>query len=228
MKGLLGIPNTRQILEVVNRLQSDLREAKISTSTKDFANDLQICRFDPRLAEILVTYVKAFYREIPWVRLWQDLAQKPWPQTLGVVLEFARISSSSEDRPWLALLLDAQRSIFPPKNHGLFFIPTQRLPPTLAKEEVEWCLSPYLQAGFVGSQNLVPKNHLFCQVTLIGAWKRLTVLQALRQRSQKGNGPLTVDGYIRACRGLISRRQAQRDLASHAKGRGFTRNKRYA
>lgn len=225
MKGLKKIPPVGKIHAAVNRLQADLVRDLPTHAPSRIALLTQWSRFDGRLAEVLAQYILRFFKKVNWPEVWSDLQLAPWPQVLEVLLRFCEAALKDRDREFLQGLIWTQRKIFPATSGGLFFIPLQRQPFVTTDAEITWSLWPYRAAGFIGSLPLIKPAKGASATTFLNPTQRLRLLEKL----QTTDGSFRVEDYIVLCRGLVSRRQAQRDLAAaHLKTKGFTRRKKYS
>ena len=246
MKGLPKLPQTDDLLRAYRDIEKRVDEMASDQilSEKQIAIYSQWSRLDPRLAELFTGYLERWGHEVHTFRLLSELEALPWPRAILVPLRFAEMKltfeiktseASSMPKPSrLATLQALIKSIdraFPDVSNDLYFIPLQRPNRVLTDEMIDLQTEPYLSAGFIGSAPLFAKGQAPEGVTLMTKDARERLLQRLivRKSDSVPREDLTVDRYISACRGLVSRRQAQRDLDAEPKLKaiGFTRNRRY-
>jgi hypothetical protein len=98
----------------------------------------------------------------------------------------------------------------------------------ITDEAVTLLSEPYLRSGYIGSVSLLAKGRLPDGATVLSIGARGRLLHKMRNELAKG-GTLTVAAYRLRCKGLVSRRQAQRDLEESPlfEAVGFTRGRRY-
>lgn len=246
MRGLRALPQTDDLLEAYREIEKrgDGLRSDQALSEKQIAVYSQWSRLDPRLAELFTGYLERWGHEIHIFRFLRELESLPWPRAILVPLRFAEIKltfgmktaeaslgpKASRVATLHALINSIDRT-FPEKSNDLFFIPLQRLNRVLTDEMIDLQTEPYARAGFIGSAPLFAKGQTPDGATLMtkGARERLLLRMIGGKPASGTREDLTVDRYMTACRGLVSRRQAQRDLDAEPrlKAIGFTRNRRY-
>lgn len=217
MKGLASLPQTEDLIKAYNKLQSE------TVSIRDLALFSQWGRLDPRLAEILVAYLATHWRSIAMGDLIKELSRQPWPTAILVPLRFAEQVVEKRERKVLKHFIAAIESILPKPPPQLFFVPLQKPLSVVANEEVKLRSRPYTDSGYIGSSSLLSRGRAPEGKTLLQKRVRLEILKDLLASGQE----ISVQDYRKACKGLISARQAQRDLATLARSRGFTRARRF-
>lgn len=221
MRGLFAIPTLRELQGAYNHLQST--QSLVDTDTLSLYS--QWARLDPRFAEILVGHLRSHWDQIPLGRLIEALRVQPWPRAMAVLLRFVDLMVAPNERKALGHLVGAIEDAFPPPAPELFFIPLQGPSPVVLREELSFPSNPYSDVGYIGSQSLLSRARYPSNRTLLAPEERRRLLKELLARKRVVN----VDDYIQACKGMVSRRQAQRDLRSYAdvSPKGFTRGRIY-
>ncbi len=222
MRGLSSLPQLSDYVRAYNRLQSGQ-----SVDFQEITLYSQWSRLDPRLAEILTGYLDEHWSGLPMGATIQALTQHPWPRALCVLLRFVHLSMlDSSSAKILKHFIDAIEERFPIDSYQLFFIPLQKPNRVIQKQEVEWRIGPYLQSGFIGSQSLLVKMKAPTNRTLLRKVDRGKILAELFSKQKI----VTVNDYRKACKNLISVRQAQRDLVElkgELRAKGYTRGRQY-
>lgn len=219
MKGLVKIPDTQDLVAAYNQLQSTEKILPVD----QLALYSQWARLDPRLGEILVSHLIKFVSQLAIGSLRESLAKQPWPRSMLVLLRFAELGVSDDDKRLFRHFFHFLNTSFEEDAPQLFFIPLQKSNAVIMKEEVEKRSLPYVDSGFIGSQSLLPKSRWPKSRTVLKIQERLAILEELfRSRTT-----VTVADYVQACKGMIATRQAQRDLAERGQGSGRTRRRKY-
>jgi len=221
MKGLESVPNISNLRVAYDHLQS----AKMLLNPPQIALYSQWARLDPRLAEILVGHFTVFWQEIAVGSLIQALTQQPWPRSIAVLLRFAVLGLATADREVARHLISAVETAFPAPPPQLYFVPLQVPNSVILREEVDFRIDPYFQSGYIGSQPLFQHSKPPANRTFLSAIQRKQILSDLFAKQNF----VTVSDHIYACKGMVSRRQAQRDLNAYSgvKAQGFTRGRSY-
>ncbi len=226
MKGLAALPKVTELKQAYRELEGRelLPEARVALLA-------QWARLDPRLAELLTGYLLRRWTDLRVLRLLQALAKQPWPRAILVPLRFVELTvDGAMAQAALRGVIDAIDSAFSFKTNEMYFIPLQRMNRVILAETLSFQTAPYLRSGYTGSASLLAKGSfpLRASATILDAIARDRILKEMAGLLTKGKW-ISVDDYIERCRGLISRRQAQRDLASspYFTASGFTRNQRY-
>jgi hypothetical protein len=221
MKGLEAVPCVTELRQAFDRLQS----ARALLSIPQIALYSQWARLDPRLAEILVGHFTKYWREIAPGALIQSLSQYPWPRSIAVLLRFTALALKASDRETTRHLIGAIEAAFPAPSWQLYFIPLQVPNSVILRDEVKYRTEPYMQSGYIGAQSLLSQAKSPANRTIMPADQRKQLLIDLLRKQNS----VTVFDYIQACKGMVSRRQAQRDLTSFTGtvARGFTRSRAY-
>lgn len=234
MKGLLSVPTVEELRKAYSRLERLDGDLSDDLPENEIAMYSQWARLDPRLAELLTEYLLRHGHQIHAFKLLNALVSLPWPRALLVPLRFAELKLRADRDPRIAafdVLVSAIERAFPTKTNDLYFIPLQRPNRILTEEAILYQSEPYARSGFVGAASLLSKGRVPLDTTVMTKGARQRVLQRLiGESSKKGSGKeITVESYITACKGMVSRRQAQRDLENEPqlKAIGFTRNRRY-
>ncbi len=209
MKGLLCIPGNKQLLSTYNKLQSD----KTKISIKEITIWTQWVRFDPRLAEQLVSYLSRKWTNILPKDLNAEMIKQPWPAAIGLLIENIIIFKKHHDQEskqeisnftfWASIVMSG----IGPSNNEQFFIGLRPLASKLMKRDVLLSLDFYRRWGYFGFDVLINKFK-YGKLTLISKEVRTRFLTDLRKRKKR----LTVDDYRRELFYRVSVRQAERDL----------------
>lgn len=222
MKGLTKLPNKNDMSRAAHVIQ----QCTGPLPARKLALFSQWSRLDPRFAEIMVRHLADSWSAIPGGDLLKALNSQPWPRAILVLLWFAERLVPRTDRKHFqcfARALADSLDLMPTTTPQLFFIPLQRPNSVVMDAEVSFRSKPYLKAGYIGSQSLLSRAQWPREQTFLRPNERLRILKnLLRQKEQ-----ITVNDYREACKGMVSRRQAQRDLAQTADYSGFTQRRRY-
>jgi hypothetical protein len=235
MKGLNHLPTGTDLLKAYNFLQA----ANIHYSKKlEESQLIEWChwsRFDPRLGELLVTFLKNYWDQLNLMELRKLNLTSTWPQTLGVILYHLKLISKSipeavilpESVNHFVALITADIKMAPYQS---YLIGVYKFAGKEQKNRADISSSVFSKWGFYESDLFFEKN-LFIKLrknknTYINIATRKNILsQLLKQKKQ-----ITVADYIEACGHAIHPRQAERDLKSFFKlnRRGQTRNRVYS
>lgn len=233
MIGLVQIPTIKNLKLAYSRLQS------VDASPSDGKSPIpsyklilwsQWSRFDPRLAEQLVSYWRHHWRDHDPVQLNAEIRKSAWPAATGVLFEHVRLHSrfSASERKLFSAWSKCALVSITPASGELFFIGLRAMTGRLMTTDAEFSLRSYTRWGYLGREVLVNKalaaatSSTTTARTDIPASKRREILRELARHKRC----VTVTDYIEAVGGAISRRQAQLDLAKsglHASGK--TRNR---
>ena len=218
MKGLSRIPSNRLLKVAYQALLHDgmVNERKIALWS-------QFVRFDPRLGEILVNYLRLHWELLNPSILNKELKCQPWPQSAGVLTEFARKLIPKSQKKIFGFWSNIVTSGVSTLPSGQFFIGLRSMAGPLMRDDARFSSTEYSRWGFLSRENLVSKNtvslHLLQET-------RFEIIKTLL-RSKKY---FRVLEYLEALNFSILRRQAQRDLAScpFIKATGVTKAVRYS
>ena len=231
MRGLAQIPGVEELTQAYARLQGGG-----GLETRELALYSQWSRFDPRLAEQLVSHLTRHWRSLDPHALHAELSLQPWPAAMGVLLEQASLDEelargeARRVRRLAELVLEGL-----PRGEGAsFFIATRAFAGKLMRLDAELATRPYLRWGYLGRERLVNKASArgLGERTLLSRTRRVKVLSELVQERRESGRPLTVQDYrarLEALGGGVGLRQAELDLASHPEltPRGVTRGRVY-
>lgn len=218
-KGQPGIPT---LLDLESAYHSLLHQAKTNLPIKDLVTFIGYSRFDPRLAEILVSFFSKVWARLNPIDFRNELNQRSLGAICAVLLEFTpkQLGQSGERDLflcWKNLVVHGLE-----KRRGeLFFIGIWKIGGSLMQQEAFFPTAEYERWGFLGRANLCPKTtSLDFSVTV-----RKQILENL---FRSGQAISSVD-YWNAIGRCISLRQAERDLQRlpNVRSMGRTRNKRY-
>jgi len=199
-----------------------------SLSLDRFSLFCQWTRFDPRLAEICVQYISESWKKINPIELYQAFEKQPWPNVVGVLLEFSEklvFLESPEESDLFQLWKQLITKRLKKSNWEQFFIGQRRIAGQMMLDDARFSLAEYQKWGYLSREILLNKKientHSYSLQT------RQQILKALVESSPR----ITTDAYWNALGQSISRRQAERDLRScsllksigETKGRYFVR-----
>ncbi len=227
MKGLLKIPNQRQMAKAYKALQF----FPDSVHSKHLTVWSQWTRLDPRLGEILIEHISKFWQKYNPIELNQRLKQQVWPAVFGVLLEQVPVyySQHLKSKKWNKKLFlhwskCALTDIAPAQNEQ-FFIGLYKAGGKLVKEECFYAIKPYRQWGYFSKDLLINKAAKTYKKTWISISQRKAIIEELLKSHKK----ITVQDYLEHINFQVHRRQAQRDLKNHTKlqSQGRTKGKYY-
>jgi hypothetical protein len=218
MKGLDKIPSVKHLQSAYERLYGKLPPP----TEEDLALWSQWCRVDPRLAEIWIEYVRDHYGEISPLQLRELTLKHPWPAAIGVLLEHVFCFFSGPEakifKKWMELVLSGVE----PAKDEQFFIGLRALGRKLMYEDAVFSLVPYRRWGFLGREVLFNKAQMRQRVRgwMLPKTRRLLLDRFLNEKSR-----ITAKQYHFLLEGVISLRQAERDLRQHSQLEKFGQTK---
>ncbi len=231
MKGLVEIPTQGALQGAYEALQIK----KEPLAPESIVLWSQWARFDPRLAEILVTHLGRNWRTLMPVFLNELLQRVPWPSAFGVLLyqaqEFGNLTKGEKllFKKWI----DCAMANIAPAPSQQFFIGLRALGGKLMREDAELSTRPYNQWGYLGrevlfnkmAQNTAPRGDTR-EKTMIPRRARLAALDALLENRTR----VTVREYREKLHNAVSVRQAELDFESNLrlKPQGQTKGRTYA
>ena len=226
MKGLLKIPNQKQIAQAYKVLQF----TPDSVHIKSLVIWSQWTRLDPRLGEIIIEHLSKFWKKYNPIKLNQQLKQQVWPSVFGVLLEQVPLyySQHFKSKKWnKKLFLHWSKCVMtdiPPAQDEQFFIGLYKAGGKLMREECFYAIKPYRHWGYFSKDLLINKTKA-SKKTLISISQRKIIIDELL----KSHNKLTVQDYLEQINFQIHRRQAQRDLKNYVKLQscGQTKGKYY-
>lgn len=211
MKGLNKIPDERELEGAYARLQGGEK-----FSVENYALYSQWARFDPRLAEQLVSAIARDWRSVSPVALNEQIKKQPWPAAFGVLIEHAVLfitqSNAAADPAERELFMrwkDCAMSGIARASDENFFIGIRAFGGRASFADAVAATKPYRSWGYFAKEPIlrgIPENS-----TLIPRAARLTAIEALLSDGRR----FTASDYMALLDGAIHRRQAQRDLESH-------------
>lgn len=171
-------------------------------------------RFDPRLAEIWVEYLKTHWAKILPMEMRRLVLESPSPAACGVLLEFCEPQKDHAlFKYWKKIITLA----LPKAENELFFIGLRQIGGAEMERDVIWATREYTRWGYLGRENLGGKARpLHLPKPL-----RYKILQDLLRSRPR----ISTRDYQNALGGNLSMRQLERDLnsAPFLKGQGSTR-----
>ena len=221
MIGLKQIPSQKDLLAAYNQIQSG---SSVQPEPAKLALWSQWTRFDPRLGELLVEWFARCWTKQDPIALNAALRTQPWPAAIGPILETAALIQTIElelFRNWLRVVM----TTFLPAPNEQFFIGLNKVAGPRMIREAGAASKVFRRWGFLSSEVLLAKGSALGRRTLVSPLARLNVLNDLLAIKHE----ISVNDYLFALNGLVSRRQAERDLAGHPglRARGFTRRRTY-
>lgn len=210
MKGLEVIPTLDLLGDAYSLLQSGGKRIKPA----QLALWSQWARFDPRLAEQWISHILARWQAIHPFEFNRLLLQQPWPAAGALLLEQAKLIADFDKADCVRFAHWAMGVCLgvSPSNGEQFFIGLRAFAGDEMKKDAELAWLPYQQWGFLGRELLANKA---------GRWKGRFTLLPPRTRKKlldqviAAHARFTVNDYIEATGGAVSRRQAELDLARH-------------
>jgi len=224
MKGFTSLPSKKEQLRLYNIMQSKLKPVP----EEQFIQAAQISRFDPRLGEITVQRLFSDWQNLNPMKLAQLNLQSIWPQCLAVLLGHVKLLLKEENREEAKLFehfMKLSTAQVKPLPYQSFSIGLYSPGGKLQKEKSLFPHPVFSRWGFYETDLFIrfsPEH----QSTTLDAHTRKNILKNLLQKQKQ----IKVEDYIRACRGAIHRRQAERDLNDFFKLKktGNTRGRYYS
>lgn len=212
MKGLDHIPSEKDLVKIYEAfLRGEVSLANIVKAS-------QWSRFDPRLAEIFVTYMSEYWQAYSPMDLRTETLRQCWPSSMGLLLEWIDAKEKKLLEAWKKYITcDIKKALNEQYFIGVYALGSRQM--FLSS----WIsLTPYLKWGYLGNAIL---NKKLRGKTLVSPEIRETVLSDLHRRSKV----IKAEDYRQVLSGAISKRQAQRDLQAFEgfKSRGRTQSKKY-
>ena len=224
MKGLSSVPNLKKLSSVYY----DLQFAEEKKLDKEIALYSQWVRLDPRLGEILVSYMANFWEKHNPIFLNKEIKKQVWPQALGVILEQTELfflRKKTKDpislfRAWYSCVMCDIK----PACNELFFFETYPIGSTLFYEQASHAIKSYRKWGYLGKALMLNKT-ISLGKTLIPSKQRKVILKNLLKKRKT----LTVKEYLSELNLQVHPKQAQMDLKNNKKlsPKGYTRNRVY-
>jgi hypothetical protein len=228
MKGPGFIPS----LDLLALAYAELQSQKKLIAVDRLLEITEWTRFDPRLLEQLVEYLKQNWRALNPMELNFSAKVREWPATLGVALEQVKIiSENSENRTLLRAWMACALADLPRGDGGLFFIGVAPLGGKISRREASAPSLPYTKWGYLWGELAVSrkpgegKSMASSCHRALPLKSRESAARALLSRQ----GKFRIGEYLQECKGLIGRRQAERDLKKFRflVARGATRAREY-
>lgn len=222
MKGLKKWPTIKDLEFAYLSLQLEK-----SVSAEEIARYSQWTRLDPRLAEILTGYISRNWKEISPITLNLEMKKQPWPAVMGVITEQIEKFSETkaDDRDLLKNWSQCVMTSIHPAYNEQFFIGLRNFGGKQMKNDVSQSTKSFIHWGYFGKEVFKNKGASPNRTDIPKA-TRLEILKKLANERKE----FSVNDYLEKLGNLVSRRQAERDLAasSFIKKSGFTRNRVYA
>lgn len=200
-----------------------LQPTRLPVSAGELSVFSQWSRFDPRLAEIYVSFLAREWEKLNPIELRKSLLHQRWPSAAAVLLEFAEkliTNSTSEDnttdlfRLWRRVVTEK----LPKGNWEQFFIGLRKLGGQAMQEDARFAFSEYRKWGYLGRDILINKGGgssakgkgKTTPTHSLSPETRREILTSLCAAHPR----ITTQLYWNAIHQCISRRQAERDLES--------------
>jgi hypothetical protein len=204
----LGAPSVGRRVEWTYQVES--REHLVAIAA-------EMLRWDPRLLSILLSWFTRSWDQLDLIRMRRWLSRMRSPQTLLVLLEFARAArpTDPELRHAAGYLSAGFRPVDPPER---FFFDIERPGSRRAERKLGRNLQPYSRWGFIGTER--PAMDVFDK-SLVGRYDAATRQRIARELAQ--SRPISIAEYLDAIDHSVSRPQAVHDLRAaglRLQGRG--------
>lgn len=210
MKGLLKIPSSEAMNSAFDHLQG-LQPKHEKISCKKLAFYSQWTRFEPRLAEIWISYVRVHWKSIHPYELNQILKTLAWPSAAGVLLDLTYSQILASDKKGFHAWKECSLvDILPNSSHASFFIGQRAFGGLFMIHDAQFALKPYLKWGYFGCE-LIQNKETHKGQTLIPKESR----RALIDHWLKSTSRITTQQYQELLGNRVSIRQAEYDLVSH-------------
>jgi hypothetical protein len=221
MQVAVVIPSQKDLLVAYNKLQANPATV---VSTEKLMEWILWSRFDPRLGEIVVHYLKTAWQKHNPLELNVLAQQGPWPAVLPVILAQTEIAIDTNSEKKLFRHFQALTNFdIKPTSYQSYFIGIHA---TGGEKLFQTANRPhpiYKRWGFY---------EVDLMVQLKGksktTWKKKARENLIADLFKKQK-TITVADLVSACGGALHRRQAERDLAEcrWIKKIGNTRNRHY-
>ncbi|MGK5089170.1 hypothetical protein WDW86_16590 [Bdellovibrionota bacterium FG-2] len=211
MKGLVQIPSIEDLGVAYEKLQS----RPFDISTGELVLWSQWSRFDPRLAEQLITYFAKNWRFLLPADLNAKLREQPWAAALGVLLfqlqELGNFEKS--ERTLFSKWADCVMTHVACASGEQFFIGLRSFGGKLMREDAQGSLMFYSKWGYLGREVLINKAQqrvaaTNSKKTWMPPRARLAALESLLYTRTR----ITVRDYREKLHNAVSMRQAELDL----------------
>jgi hypothetical protein len=224
LKGLVYLPNSKDRAQAIHELQTNQ-----NISIRKLVLYSQWSRLEPRIAESLVYYISQHWEDDSPLLLNKEILLSSWPQAMGVLLEFSEIylipkSKHTSYQHWSALVMNNISADYA----GQFFYGLRKFAGKLMFEDARHSLKAYTKWGYLGREKLVKSDSKLQVKDCRKSWSkevRLSMLKDLAKTKRK----FQISDYLNLLDHQISRRQAERDIASvkKIKASGVTRAREY-
>lgn len=208
MRGLKNIPDTAEL-----RLAYDAFQSRSPISPENLVLYAQWSRFDPRLGEQCARWITENWETIPLQELRARNLVSTWPQALALLSEFSLLLIKEKYpqkvplfKKWQAFLVYG----IEPAHHEQFYIGLAKIAGKTMLKDALYSTQPYRKWGYLARETLIQKVGVGKSTQLTAPQRKLRLNELLRSMSR-----ITVNDYILALEGQVSRRQAERDLASN-------------
>lgn len=216
MTGLHPIPTRDDLQNSYEALQNQGSTSVFTANSTVRYDSLalwsQWVRFDPRLGELWIAFVKKHWSFIHPMEFRKAILKQPWPAVVGVLLDQLVWLTDKKQRKlcgkWAELIL----SDIPAAPHELFFIGHYAIAGKRMAQDVDYSSIPFERWGYFGREIFVNKSRTTRTGTWVSTQKRRSALQALLSTQQR----FTTQEYIDFLEGQVSRRQAEIDLSKLA------------
>lgn len=223
MKGLKHIPSENNFVLAYKALQSTS-----PVNLKQLVLWSQWSRLDPRLGEVIVSYIARHWKSINPIELNMELQKQPWPAVFGVLLEqvpfYFLNKGLSFEKKLFSSWKDCSMSKIKKAQNELFFIGLFAPGKKSALNECTLSTKPYRLWGYYGRDIMVNKYEAGKKTIMKTSQREVFINELIKKYKT-----LTVKKYLEEINYQIHLRQAQRDLQNHPllKAHGHTKNRFY-
>lgn len=178
MKGLIKIPNQKEMIKIYNTLHKE------ELSEDLFSKYFQQSRFDPRLAEIFTEKLALEWRALSPVNLNFMIRDLPWAAVMGVLVGNVKLITKKNDFEdfcaWSKCVLHRIQ-----KAYGeIFFIDTYRFAGKLGLLQVLNANKIFVKWGYFSDAILVNKSALRVSAkTLLRPHQRRSIIENLAKEN---------------------------------------------
>lgn len=212
-------PNRNEIQIAFARLQSSPE----SVSILDVIEWSHRCRWEPRLAEILVQHIFKNWKTWNPLTVHETLKLQAMPQSFLVLSEHLYFLLTGPQRKTFKLWLNCVSSGFEPVPYQAFYL-INKFAGSRLRSESEYNLKPFARWGFYCSYLMLNKENKLPRTSITKTSRGLVLLDLIQEMKV-----FRVQDYIDRLNNKIHPRQAERDLKAcpQIKAHGQTRNRTY-
>jgi len=215
MKQKVRAPSPQNLLKVYNKFQMG------SAALADLMLNFEWVRFDPRLGEILISYIKSNWSQWNPMDVQQALPTKEWPQVFAVLCEHVHLLLHGAHKKKFKAWMDCTLAGTQPATAQLFSGYNYAFGGKLSAQEAFNSLKIYKRWGYYSATPLIAVPP--AQQTLLKKKQRQLLLKELVEKKPR----ISVNDYINHLGGNVSRRVAELDLSIALRKSGKTRGSTY-